>query len=285
MQYLGSTYQKVRKNKGISQEVACEGIISRTTLSKFENNTSAPSNRVFLELVDRLDLSIDEFSYIHNGYKNNEKNSMVENFFSQFSNQDLNYLKNIQNECEIYLEKHASTNISLLRTIIDSQISLFENIESKIDCLSKIFITKTWQELQNRSQWYYDEIRLLNCCLFLLPSEQIEHFGDTLINRLDKYAEFRDIRPLKCTLLLNISLIFISNDDKRKSTNYLKKAMQISKKINRSDYYALAISRYGIVTSSTNLITKGIMISNLFENTLLTKLILNEKEKYFDLSN
>ena len=69
MKQYGKTFQYIRKNKNLSQEVVAHHIMSRSNLSRFEQGSYAVSYFIFIQLLQRLDMLYEEFLYIHNHYQ------------------------------------------------------------------------------------------------------------------------------------------------------------------------------------------------------------------------
>ena len=58
---IGSYIRQKRQDKGWSQEFLCEGVCSRTTLSRIENDSQAPSFTTLNKLFEKLGLPSRQF--------------------------------------------------------------------------------------------------------------------------------------------------------------------------------------------------------------------------------
>lgn len=281
MDNLGSFFGELRKSKGITQSKICKNIISRTTLSKFENGKLIPSAETFILLLDRLDISFDEFMYIGRGYELSNKNKIIKDFFSLFSNQNIDTLYSIRNHCILIQKESYSRIIDLVIPVLDSQIELYNNSKKEIPYLPKIQISKIWQEIQLYSFWSLDDIKILNCCLYLFPLETATHIANQLLVQLNKYDNFTETRTLKCAIYLNLSLLLLQNGQYHYAEKPITQALILSKNTKRYDYYALSISRQGLIKHSEELIQRGLQISKLFSDTELENLIQEEKNLFY----
>ncbi|MGX7162979.1 helix-turn-helix domain-containing protein [Enterococcus massiliensis] len=281
MDNLGSFFGELRKSKGITQSKICKNIISRTTLSKFENGKLIPSAETFILLLDRLDISFDEFMYICRGYELSNKNKIIKDFFSLFSNQNIDTLYSIRNHCILIQKESYSRIIDLVIPVLDSQIELYNNSKKEIPYLPKIQISKIWQEIQLYSFWSLDDIKILNCCLYLFPLETATHIANQLLVQLNKYDNFTETRTLKCAIYLNLSLLLLQNGQYHYAEKPITQALILSKNTKRYDYYALSISRQGLIKHSEELIQRGLQISKLFSDTELENLIQEEKNLFY----
>ena len=82
----GSIYKKIRKSKGLSQNEVCGTSISRTTLSKFENNKLSPSYDTMVYLLLQIDMSEEEFQFVCNDFSYDLRDEIISLFFRQTSN-------------------------------------------------------------------------------------------------------------------------------------------------------------------------------------------------------
>jgi len=69
----GSILKKFRKNRHLSQQSLCEGIITRQTYSKIENNQLEPNYEILLHLLDRLGYEVSDFAREVNRNSNSSK--------------------------------------------------------------------------------------------------------------------------------------------------------------------------------------------------------------------
>lgn len=94
--------------------------------------------------------------------------------------------------------------------------------------------------------WFYGEIRLINCLLYYFPIETVLYFLPNLLNSIEKYEKFRSMDTLRISVLLNISLLLIQEDYYDKAEELIIKAENYSKLSGRFDYLAIAKVRLGI---------------------------------------
>lgn len=84
---FGTVLKEIRKSKGLSQQDVCGTSLSRTTLSKIENNKEYPSIHHFAHILRQLDMTFAEFDYICHAYQPSERSSIIyrfENMRGQF---------------------------------------------------------------------------------------------------------------------------------------------------------------------------------------------------------
>lgn len=61
---FGKTIKDIRKNKGYTQVFTSRDIISQSSYSKFEKGESDINSVTFFKLLQRLELTTDEFFFL-----------------------------------------------------------------------------------------------------------------------------------------------------------------------------------------------------------------------------
>ncbi|WP_217809029.1 helix-turn-helix domain-containing protein, partial [Enterococcus sp. 7E2_DIV0204] len=65
---FGLTIRKIREKKGLTQKKVCFDIVTMSYYSRIERDISDPSITIFLKILSRLNITFDEFMFIHNNY-------------------------------------------------------------------------------------------------------------------------------------------------------------------------------------------------------------------------
>lgn len=72
----GDILKKFRKNRKMTQKEICDGLITRQSYSKIENNLQQPNYEILLAILEKLDYEIDDF-------KNEmDKHTTIENYYA-----------------------------------------------------------------------------------------------------------------------------------------------------------------------------------------------------------
>jgi len=61
----GKTFREIRQLKGVSLIEASENILTKSALSKFERGESDLGISKFIQLIYKLNLTLEEFEYHH----------------------------------------------------------------------------------------------------------------------------------------------------------------------------------------------------------------------------
>lgn len=278
----GMIFKKIRMSKGLRQSEITGGNLSPTTLSRLENGKLVPSVDTFQYLLEQLGISYDEFEYISNNYFPNEKQAIINDFFKLISNSSKNELLKLRQRCESYLKSRDDTFLDNIIIVLDSALSLQNDSYKKVDCLPKIMVSKIWRSLEKMDEWYLNEIRLLNAMLFFLPLETLKELVPRIIFNLEKYSDFKPIENLKISIFLNLSTLFLQNNDIDHSLKTITTAKNWAKQACRYDYYAVCLIREGICDKNIDTIDRGKQLLTLIEAIELKVMLEKEIELFFD---
>ena len=80
----GEFIKKIRQEKHLTQKELAEGILSKNFLSKFERGESKITSEIFMNLLERLNVSLEEFEQlVTSKYSQKEFLQKLETFKSQ----------------------------------------------------------------------------------------------------------------------------------------------------------------------------------------------------------
>lgn len=67
MRELGSVFREIRIGKNMKIKEVASGIVTESTISQFEKNKTSISLSVFLKLIERLNVTLEEYCFLVNG--------------------------------------------------------------------------------------------------------------------------------------------------------------------------------------------------------------------------
>jgi transcriptional regulator with XRE-family HTH domain len=281
----GEVYKKIRKEKSLTQKQICGDYISRTTLSKFENNQLSPSYSTMDFLLKQIDMSHEEFLFVCNNFDYDKRDDIIHSFFNYFSNCNNFQLEKLITKSTAYLKSNEDVFIENILLTLKSMKLLNLGNESTIDCLPKLFISKVWDRISKMDQWYYNEIRLLNCFLFYFPIDVVENIYPRLLTSLEKYEHFKPIATIKLSVLLNTALLLLQNGLLSEAKLLGERALEIANDEKRLDYMAVAMVRYGICVKEKKTIDKGFYLLKYINVEKLESKLLCEVSTYYKEEN
>lgn len=268
---FGKIYKKIRKSKNISQSEICSDELSRSTLSKIENCKLMPSYQTMDYLLKQINMTFDEFNYLCNEYSPNLRDKLIHRIENVLQNYDEGELNSLINDCIKYLKTNNDLYLEEMLNVllIDKRLKKSRDFDE----LSKELAKSIWKKIKKSEEWYFNDILLLNNILFIFPFPVINELTSKLLDQLEKYDNYKDSKDIICRLIINLSTIYLYNDDLEGCNHILEQYSDLIYSTKRFDYIAIFLVRHGIVIKNKNIVDKGISIlSNFDENDLLMDL-------------
>lgn len=241
----GKNIKKIRSNKGYTQKYVATNIISQASFSKFEAGHSDIHSCSFIQVLNRLDMTLEEAQYISNDYTFERTQELINRFFALPYN-DICLLNKLLSEINVQLETNNSILLGDISLICEALISLQTN--SDID-LARKMVEPVWNRLAKHNQWYLIDIRLLNTILYLFPNDTALEVTKNILSRLEQYRGFQDTLRLSITFRVNLSLLLIKEKDYGKALKLLKETLEQHKKAMPYQSLAICLGRLAICNS------------------------------------
>ncbi|WP_155974123.1 helix-turn-helix domain-containing protein [Streptococcus ruminantium] len=276
---FGTVLKEIRKSKGLSQREVCGDALSRTTLSKIENNREYPTIAHFAHILRQLDMTYAEFDYICHTYQPSERSSLINkfenlrgNFFTEKSSQTL------LEQIEQYLKKHDDIRLQRMQQQLHLAISISqEGAGERTRCLAQ----ELWQELEKCDTWYLADFRKLTLVFPIFSPEQLDNFVDKILLSLEKYKDFKEIRVSHFALLFNLSTVLLKNSCLDNCLQVIEYAYQIAQESMRIDYIGFANVRMGILRHDKKMVDKGLAILQAAEMVDMAEKMELEVNEYW----
>lgn len=283
---FGDVFKEIRIDRGYSQQYVSEGIMGQSAYSKIERNEIEPTFRKWLAILEKLNVSVDEFRYILNKESLTTKEKLINDFFSLNYNHlaDLQLLKN---EILAYLKEEEDYLVRNLYYACESLIALntTQNIEE-----AQLFAKKIWERLEKFDRWYLLDIRLINYILFIFPIDVAVNIGERVIQQLEPYHNLKEAEVLLINVDINLAILLIDDKKYPEALAYLEKVIPLCKQYQKYNQLAIAYARKGIILKTTGEmdegsehIEKAYAILNAIEDTKLISELEKELSYYLDL--
>ncbi|WP_314586903.1 Rgg family transcriptional regulator [Paenibacillus terrigena] len=200
----GETIRNIRIAKGLSQKKVYEDIISKSYAIAFEQGAHDISLRIFIQILDRLMIDIDEFFYIYVGYQPSQHDEFLDRYATAGNRNDLKSLQALYVELLDGTDHTSKINQAEVR----SRIRLLKSFEcekvlNKSVILEEDIHTIT-EHLANIQTWTLREILLFANTLDYFDYEQQEVFFQTLMKSMSKYKNYDRGKNTFSVLLNNI---------------------------------------------------------------------------------
>lgn len=205
---LGETLLKIRKNRNLTQKEVAKDILQQATYSRIERGQLEINAETLNKLVERLNLTMNEFFYIHQNYIATPKSKLIQNF-AQMELVLENEIDNQLSAITQYLKLHDDEDILMLHYayLAMKELVTTQNIEEV-----RAYASQVWTRMQNLEHWYINDLDLLNAIILYFPLDVAKEITQTAIRRLDAYDHYeRDMTYLKIYFLLNLTSLYLED--------------------------------------------------------------------------
>ncbi|HEM3705091.1 TPA: helix-turn-helix transcriptional regulator [Streptococcus suis] len=261
----GSVYREIRKSKHLSQEQICGDYINRTTLVRFEKNQTIPSYELMRFLLKQVDMTFEEFEYLCNYFQPSQRQQLLYDI-DNLRNPTTKTMENLVKRCHNYLKKEPDDGpirrkCQLLETVVAVRNSTsFNQLSEEAETLSKLL----WSELERYDNWYHNDIILVGTLLsHILSLDVIEDTAKLILERLEKYKDYKRIQPTILSFYQQLSLFTLEQKQYSKSTFFSTKLINLAKQEKRYDQLARGYVYLDIAQNKQELINKGLQLLEL----------------------
>lgn len=203
---IGSTLNKIRRNLQITQSELSKGIMTQGAYSKIEKGQLQVNAEQFFHLLSKMNISLNEFSFIMHEYNLDEKQRIIQDFIS-LELGDVSILQAHLQRINNLLVNESDTYLQSLSKIYKAFI-LLQDDKSLIKAREEIW--SIWEKMQLLDHWYKYDFEVLNAILFLFPLDIAKEIKETAIKRLNKYNGYNeDLTYLKVYFNINLSVLYI----------------------------------------------------------------------------
>lgn len=265
---IGITLKRIRKAKGLTQKDVTEYVgISQSNYSKYEIGKVDVNSEYLVRILDRMDITFQEFYFIHNNYNVSSKEEILQSFFN-IPFQNLDELIKFKFICNEYLSKNYSDIIQDVITLCEAVLLIHKNNDFKT---AREISTPIWNRLSKNDELFIFDIYFLNAILYIFSIEEALNIKEFVMRAYRKYNNFPKIVSVFVNLHINISLLLIENQHFQKALDTLNQVEALCRR--KRLYFQLPII----------LIRKGICLNNLKKNTTSGNLLIEDGKKYLKL--
>lgn len=221
---IGVTIKKLRKDKKIQANTMYQNLLSRPAIAKFENGESDTTVEKFIIILDRLNISLEEFEVVHriNNVVESEEIYSPAAYKKAFYAKDVRELRYLS---EMSMQKYEATNLvkySHNSAVINLLINVIEN---------KLYTTESADFIQEYlskcEYWSYYEITLFTNTLSFYSIEYIDVTYKHAKRILNSYQGMIRYKNEMAILLFNILHIKITKGHYKSLNLYLNELMII----------------------------------------------------------
>ena len=278
---FGKVYKEIRESKGLTQEEVCGNVISRTSLSKIESGKATPKYENMEFLLRQINMSFEEFDYICHLYQPSQRTEIMQTYLNMSSIIGSSGLVDFFETCQNYLKTHHDLPIEEIRDMLEVVIHIRQHGTEQLSDQVKQTIQKLWEKIEKQDTWYESDLKILNTILFSLPIEHLHLITEKILQRLEVYKNYQHLYDLRMTILLNLSTLYLYNQDKNMCKQICYTLLEDAKNKKSYDMLAICYIRIGICRDDSKLIQKGFSLLELTEETSMLSHLKKEVETYY----
>lgn len=245
---FGQTLKRIRTNKGYTQEEIADGKMSRSNYTKVENDVINPNIVKFFKILDHLDMSVEEFSFILNGYTLTEKVMIIHLFKYMPQSPSPEYIHSLLEHAKEYLN---SQEDHIIRDILNLTWGYSALLIDHDLIKAQHHARKVWERLKNLDKLYLAEYHLMNRLLYFFEIETAVSLTNKALEDLQAYHTFREADELKLSYLSNIACILIDNEQYSRAMFYVEHLITESKQSYKIVDFGAALVRKGVILRET----------------------------------
>ena len=278
---FGKVYKEIRESKGLTQEEVCGEVLSRTSLSKIESGKVTPKYENMEFLLRQINMSFEEFDYICHLYQPSQRTEIMQTYLNMNSIIGSSDLVNFFETCQDYLKTHHDLPIEEIRDMLEIVIHIRQHGTEQLSNQVQQTVKKLWEKIEKQDTWYENDLKILNTILFSFPIEHLHLITEKILQRLEVYKNYQHLHDLRVAILLNLSTIYLYNQDKNMCKQICYTLLEDAK--NKKSYDRLAIRhvRIGICRDNAKLIQKGFSLLELTDETSMLSHLKKEVDTYY----
>ena len=278
---FGKVYKEIRESKGLTQEDVCGDILSRTSLSKIESGKVTPKYENMEFLLRQINMSFEEFDYICHLYQPSQRTEIMQTYLNMSSILGTSELEKLFQKCQNYLKTRHDLPIEEIRDMLEVVIYIRQHGAGELSDHAEQVVKKLWRKIEKQDTWYESDLKILNTILFSLPIEHLHLITGKILQRLEVYKNYQHLYDLRMTILLNLSTLYLYNQDKNMCKQICYTLLEDAKNKKSYDRLAICYVRIGICTDDARLIQKGFSLLELTEETSMLSHLKKEVETYY----
>ena len=278
---FGKVYKEIRESKGLTQEEVCGNVLSRTSLSKIESGKVTPKYENMEFLLRQINMSFEEFDYICHLYQPSQRTEIMQTYLNMSSILGTSELEKLFQKCQDYLKTHYDLPIEEIKDMLEVVIHIRQHGTEQLSDQVKQTITKLWEKIEKQDTWYESDLKILNTILFSFSIEYLHLITGKILQRLEVYKNYQHLYDLRMTILLNLSTLYLYNQDKNMCKQICYTLLEDAKNKKSYDRLAICYVRIGICRDDARLIQKGFSLLKLTEETSMLSHLKKEVETYY----
>lgn len=280
-QSIGMLIREFRQSRNLTMKEVCDTDLSIAQLSKFERGVSEITINKLLVILDKLNITIEEFFHAEKEFELSEFEQLIVTMKEYYIKNEADRITELRDE---QLEKYNQKNIrffelnaimlsALLKDLTNEMTREPEMEEKLIDHLLEVDI------------WCHYEIVLFANSISLFNTNTLVTLTNEMINNTKYYQEIKKHRVITIQTLINVILTLLENDETDRSRTFQVKLNELLE----MDQYLLyernvSIYLHGLYLYKTNQKEDGLKLMQqtiaTFKHLMVDQLAQNFQSHY-----
>lgn len=204
----GEVIQYIRTSKCLKSKDVYANILSRPVISKFEKGISDTTTEKFFLILQNLNVTLDEFYYIYNDFREDTDTTFFTNYAKAFYSTDREHLNVLFDELED--EYELTHQVKYLHYSLLAELTLKTSKDSKHTDES---LNVLQNYLLNCDDWTYYELVLFTNLIDFFSFEVINVLYKRAKKKLIYFNKIKKYRNELFSLITNILVLHIEEND------------------------------------------------------------------------
>lgn len=219
---INELLKKTRTERKISQKELAHNITTRESISKYESGKNNIPFVVLLKLLEKLNLSIDEFVFYLDTDSVRSKNKGLKSWLKIKEKTKTKHL--LLEELKIKIQE--TEDIAAIRNYLIFQIHDWYALpekERKLDKKDQEYLQLFMNYLESIHEWGRFEMTSFSSMLFLFNTSYIEQRLQEIHRKIETHRDFEIFHPILFGLYNNAFLLMLERKNLTLAEKYLKK--------------------------------------------------------------
>lgn len=259
---IGKVIRNIRLKKKINSNVLYKDLLSRPAIAKFERGESDTSVEKFLKMLERLNITLEEFEIVYNNEENKDLR-YTRRYIQAFYNRDEGLLIQIANEVENEYKISGITKFLHYRSLV---LLLVDDLRGTQEYDNQVLVLQDY--LMKCESWGYYEITLFANSLSFYSLELIDLVYKRAKNTLLIYQKLTRYRNEVGLMIFNILEKKILCRDIVGASYYMNELIELKVTVVDNMYMQTMIKFFvaiiGLIKGNTSKHNEILQIINIF---------------------
>lgn len=275
-QSIGMLIREFRQSRNLTIKEVCDTDLSIAQLSKFERGVSELTINKLLVILDKLNITIEEFFHAEKEFELSEFEQLIVKMKEYYIKNDVSQIVRLRDE---QLEKYKQKNIKFFELNAIMLSALLKDLTGEKSEEPEMEI-KLIDHLLEVDIWCHYEIVLFANSISLLNTNTLITLTNEMINNTKYYQEIKKHRVITIQTLINVILTLLENDETAQSKKFQDKLAEllemdqyllyernVSIYLDGFYYYKIGEQEYGLKLMQQSIaIFKDLQIDQLAQN-------------------